>query len=620
MAADARVVHLGAFAVFGLVHHPEHLLKRKLLDRLGAIPRTIDFGPAGCFFLYTSYGDMAETGEAIALKLGFVRTPAMSPLSAQQLLDQRVVSPKGIDSVAMRGNGLVACFGRVEARFSVFKTLLSGPPLYYSVSGDGILCSDRLGCLIDLLDRLELDESAIPQHFLLLGTLGSRTYYRNVKRLRPGESLEWNGASLKVRLVKDLRSLKADSTFGGIDTRSPAIYQWLKDLVGAYISDIQASRSDFGNLLSGGVDSSVTQLLINEHITDAQPRSFSYLVHAPSFEPEVGYARRAQAAFMTEHTFIDILPRDYPDLLVRSIGILGQPVQSAMEPCKLAVAEFLANESSSPHCYFVALGADLLFGSPVAQKLRWLDIAGQVPASALILDRAGRLLRPFTAQGQRMLKAAMILKDPNHLVAPINTIGISANFDFALRCFGAETVEEVLELRRRHELEYLNSHCYQEKVHIVGLLYAALGEISQSQTLFLANGKRLVCQFMDEDAIRVSFAVRPEQRYIRGRRVKPILKDILEEKSSSSAARLPKLGSSFNPDLYAWMDSGPLHEMVMNIERPGFLTKPDFERLLERPNYYFLWALLTFDTFSKRFLKRRIFAGGRGVNRELVSC
>jgi hypothetical protein len=35
----------------------------------------MDFGSGGHFFLYTSWGDVAETPEATALKLGFARTP-----------------------------------------------------------------------------------------------------------------------------------------------------------------------------------------------------------------------------------------------------------------------------------------------------------------------------------------------------------------------------------------------------------------------------------------------------------------------------------------------------------------------------------------------------------------
>jgi asparagine synthetase B (glutamine-hydrolysing) len=555
----------GYFTVFGFTKNPR-FLEHKLSDRLGIVSRTIDFGPAGRFFFYTSYGQTAETEEAIALKIGFVRTPARSSLSAQHLLDRKLVSPEGVDQHALRGNALVGCFSKTEARFSIFKTLLSGLPLYYSVNEDGLFCSDRLRCLVEILDRLELDEAAIPQHFLLLSTVGSQTYFRNVQLLRPGECLKWEEGGLKVRLVKDFRSFEEDPTFGSTDPRSPLIHQRLKDVIGAYISSIQKSGSDFGNLLSGGVDSSFTQLLINENLPDAQHRSFSFLMHAPSFEPEVEYAKQAQLVFNTEHVFVDVFPKDYPDLLVRSIEILGQPVYMAIDPCKIALAESLAQDSNGPHYFFHSQGGDSVFGTGLARKIRWLELASGIPASALILGSAGKLLKPIMARQSQMLrKAAIILKYPNHLMAPINTIVANADYDLALRCFGEKAVQQALELKRGLELEYLDSHNYQEKVHVTVCLQALTHLASQEIALFMASGKELVYPFMDEDVIRVSFAVRPERRYISGSRVKHILKDILEQRSASPAARLPKRGSSFNPDVRTWMGSGPLYEMVRSI-------------------------------------------------------
>jgi hypothetical protein len=167
-------LQFGLFSVFGFAKDPG-FLKHRLPDRLGIVPRTIDFGRAGRFFFYTSYGETAETEVAIALKIGFVRTPDGSSLSAQQLLDRHLVTPEGIDVHALRGNALVACFSKVEAKFSVYKTLLSGLPFYYSVNDDILVCSERLRCLVETLDRLELDEAALPQHFVYLSLTGSQT-------------------------------------------------------------------------------------------------------------------------------------------------------------------------------------------------------------------------------------------------------------------------------------------------------------------------------------------------------------------------------------------------------------------------------------------------------------
>jgi len=598
---------LGAFTVFGFTQEPEDLLKRRLSDRLGIVPRTIDFGNAGRFFLHTGDGEVAETELALALKLGFVRSPAKSPLSARQLLEHKIATPEGIDADAWRGNALVACFSKTEARFAAYKNLLSVSQLYYWASGSELIGSDNLRCLVEVLERVELNEEMLPYHFMFRHVPGTLTYFRNVQRLFPGQLLTWREGNLEVRHVQDLRFPDLERVHQRADSQSAmAVYQELKDVVGAYIDDIESSGNCVGNLLSGGVDSSVLQLTINER-RSTPARSFSFApVRTPSFDFEIEYARQASKLLNTQHTFANFAPEDYPDLVARSVEILGQPVLSDVEPCKLALAAFLTAQVGDVRFFLVAQGADTLFGLDIAPKIKVLRCLGKVPGSRLALATAGRLLRPFTKKSQTLLKGAEILSssnDPYLFVAPINTIAVYSNLDMARRSFGDAAISRVLEYRRSLETEYLNTTHYVEKVHVVDLLSDSYEIIVQSGQLFLAHGKEQVYPFMDDDIIRISFAFPPEARFIKGLRTKPLLKSILEQRRLSAIARRPKGGSVFTDDLYTWMRVGPLHEMVRDIDRPGFLSRADFERLVETPDH-FLWSLLTFDLFQKRVLRR----------------
>src|SRR5512141_2471810 len=123
----------GDFTVFGFTRDPG-FMKQRLSARLGIAPRTIDFGSLGQFFFYTSYGDVAESEEAVVLKLGFLRSTAKSTLKTQQLLEQKLVEPRSINTNAFSGNGLVVGISKTEPVFSAFKTLMSVPQLYFSVS------------------------------------------------------------------------------------------------------------------------------------------------------------------------------------------------------------------------------------------------------------------------------------------------------------------------------------------------------------------------------------------------------------------------------------------------------------------------------------------------------
>ncbi|TEU14999.1 MAG: hypothetical protein E3J21_14395, partial [Anaerolineales bacterium] len=332
---------LGSFTVFGFTKSPQNL--HEWSGRLGITPRIIDFGDWGHFFFYTSCGDAEETEEAIALKLGFVRSPAGAPLSTQQLVNQKILSPQTINHRALRGNALVACLGKAEASFSVYQTLLSAYQLHYTVSGEEILCSDSLRCLVAALGHVELNEDLIPWHFTLMYMPGRLTLLRNVKRLYPGELLQWKEGKLDIHIAQDLRFVDDGPRFDRADDRTTDIvHERLRAVLGAYMDDVEKSgQGGLGNFLSGGIDSSLLQFLINERSSQT-PRSFSYAPKAPSFEFEIEYARQASDVFGTEHTFVEIAPQDFPELLIKATDILAQPVLTDPELSKLGLAKDLA--------------------------------------------------------------------------------------------------------------------------------------------------------------------------------------------------------------------------------------------------------------------------------------
>ena len=117
--------------------------------------------------------------------------------------------------------------------------------------------------------------------------------------------------------------------------------------------------------------------------------------------------------------------------------------------------------------------------------------------------------------------------------------------------------------------------------------------------LYLAHGGQQIYFYLDEDVMRIALAFAPDVRFLKNRQVKPLLMGILERTPFSEITRKPKGTSVFNEDLHKWMKSGPLREMVLAIERPGFLSKTDFEKLLTVPTWspldepnWFLWNLL----------------------------
>lgn len=597
---------IGDFTLFGFTPDPERFIGNTLPSRLGVALRSIGMGQPGAFFFYTTYGETAETEQALALKLGFLRSPGMAALSARQLLEQGVVSPGAIDSGALRGNALVACLGKQEPVFSAYKTLLGVPQLYYARLGGGVACSDRLAALVRLLERPELDEELLPMHFLFRSTPGDLTYYRAIRRLLPGELLCWAGGRLSLKIVQDFRfgASRASAAPGQGETLD-ALYASLRDVVGDYLSQAERQGESLVSLLSGGVDSSLLQHLIDSQTTRRPSRTYSFAVRAPSFSHEIEYARQASQLFQTEHTFVDIQPEDYPGLLQRTIEALAQPPILETEPGMLSVAEYSRGRGLAGRYFVSGQGADTVFGLNYSKKLKALRIAEKFPGAVWVLRAAGGVLKPFSRLSQMALKAGDILasaRDPDSFLAPVNSIVVYADPALLRRCFGDEALAKALRGRRELAARYLDSAHYLERVHVLDLMTDTYELGVQRQQLFLAQEREKIHPFFDDDILRFAFSIPPGRRYIKGMRPKYLLKELLQQKTGAAAARKPKGFSVWEADLLDWMRDGPLAPLVRAIELPGFLSRADFDRLLQNPSY-FLWELLIFDLFRQRLKK-----------------
>lgn len=594
---------IGDFSIFGYTKNFEGSLKRRINDKLGILPRTISMGNAGELFLHTTYGELGETNDAIAIKLGLFRSLDKSPLTAQSLLATRLVGPGFIDNNEMRGNGLIICLGKSDAKFAAFKTMLGVPQLYYYEGNGEIICSDRLNCLVKLLNRIELNDDVIPMHFLFRSIPGNLTYYQHIKRMLPGQKFRWGNGQFYEQSLQCLKDTDTPYTLKGNDPSSlGTLFHALNDVVGDYYNQAETSGQKVATLLSGGVDSTLLQYFSNIHQPNITPRSYSYAIDSTNFQREIMYAQAASDLFHTDHTFVSFTPMDFAGLLTRTVDILAQPPILETEPSMLSIAEYVGKSATSNHYFISGQGADTVFGLTYSLKLKGIEMLRQVPASAMMLKGLGKILSPGKHLSTMLIKGSNILLsegDGDSFLSPSNSIAVYGDIEIVRRCFGDETLIKALQYRRDFASNYLKTNHYLEKVHVIDLMTDTYELGAQRQQIFLAHGAEQLHPFFDDDILRVAFSFAPDYRYIKGFRPKYLLKDLLTQKTDAVISKRPKGFSIFESDLISWMKSGPLRELIENIERPGFLSKLEFDRQLKNPDYS-LWILLNWDIFRRR--------------------
>ncbi len=603
----------GDFALFGFSQQPSGVLRK--LTGLGISPQVIKFGAQGSFYFYTTFGSTVKTEAEIGLKLGYIRTPDITPLSTDNLLAQKLITPARIDQDALRGNALLGCFSKIVPEFSLYQSLFSTVPLYYTQTGSNILCSSSMPLLAALLDNPQVNEAAVPSLFLFQVVPGPLTLYKNVYRLFPGQQLHWRKGRLSVEYVKTLRFNDKAARFDRVDRRAVEfVYERISAIINAYLDDIGREDHSALNLLSGGVDSSIIQLILNERFpSPPEQKTVSYAVHVPGFEFEVDYARQASKLLGTGHILLDIWPDDLPDILTRAVKAAAQPVPGEPDACKIALAEFLAATTDAPRFYFAGQGADAVYGLGLGRKLAIFNIFRKLPAAQITLGAAALLAARRSkniAHGlQEIVSTLSALDAPQAFDYWPNKVCIYTNLTIARRAFGDETLQKALAYRRQMEAQFLNSQNLLEQLHTIDLLTISYEPAVFSSQMFLSQKKEQIFPYLDEDILRLAAAFAPRIRYtkpglgaLNRHNTKYLLKQILLQKSYPSIAKKRKGGSVFDRDLFLLMKEGALRDMVHAIDRPGFLSRADFEALLQQPDY-FLWTLLSYDIFQKQVLK-----------------
>lgn len=592
--------------VIGYSKDPAFVFMIKQFAKERNMPFTAwDYGRSGTLFLLNSHPDCAQSEDYMVIHLGFSRSETREMLTSQDLVSSDYTGMHGINHKKIHGNPTLVCIDQSKPTFWVYQGLASISQLYYWQTQDTFLGSDSLRFAAGLSRQLELNPNAIPLHLMYRIIPGRLTHFAQISKLTAGQIGEFRDGNWHVDQVDKIDELIPEKQLDRACRESvKEVERDLEQILGSYARFIERSGHNLALLLSGGVDSTLIGSLIRSHIPANQPfKSLSYRIHVPSFKNEERYCQHAVNLLRSNHNYYDVYPEDYPHLMERAIKVLAQPLDNEQDPCYLHLASTLSKGDTK--YFFSGSGQDCLLGSGNTKRLSQLMFFGKYPWTRYPLRFFGQLLQNyFPNKAYGMLEVSQLLRyinDPLSPSHPVNAGGMMTDIIMVERWFEPSVIRASMEYNAEEFAKITSSTHLVERVHFNSVVHDVLDEEAALSQFFRLYGLELVDPYLDSDVIRLALRYSPKVRYFAYGKVKWIPKMILENRLGPQAVQPKKLSGGFNNELFLWMKSGILKEMVESIDRPGYINQRDFHEIKENPGWL-TWNLLNLDLFQKKVL------------------
>ena len=162
------------------------------------------------------------------------------------------------------------CFNYFQGHYSIIiytsnkmiiaRDKLGIKPLFYSTNEDYFVTSNKISHLLDSkIIKPIVDDDGLRELFTLSPCYTpGRTPFRDIKMVKPGEYISYDDGLISKHTYYKLPIYVYNKSYNEAQNE-------LKELVNKSINKLIKDKNDYGSLLSGGIDSSIISLLVNEN-------------------------------------------------------------------------------------------------------------------------------------------------------------------------------------------------------------------------------------------------------------------------------------------------------------------------------------------------------------------
>jgi asparagine synthase (glutamine-hydrolysing) len=262
-------------------------------------------------------------------------------------------------------------------------------PVYYYYNTKFIVFASELkGLFASGLVPAEIDPDSMAVYLRFGYCPGKRTIFRNIHKLRPGESIHVTPDGIRFHKYWDIRNFGA-----GAPENSPAFDDpevELDSLLKAAVENQMISDVPLGAFLSGGIDSSLIVALMSK-ISLGPVKTFTVGFPSLGYYDERPHARKVADYFKTEHHEFSV-QTGVDEIVTRLSNVFDEPFADSSAVPTLCLAELTRSQVT------VALsgtGGDEVFGGyRKYMAAHWSHLYETLPAGIRSQIRKAAALLP----------------------------------------------------------------------------------------------------------------------------------------------------------------------------------------------------------------------------------
>lgn len=219
-----------------------------------------------------------------------------------------------------------------EKTFCLFKSTISGRPIYYYLSPNNeFFCSTHISMLRKAGVPIKENIDVLPEFFTYRIIMPPQTLYQEIRQLCSGDQLQIkviNGKCV-VQHLKQFNLPEKNQNITSVKAASKEIHH----LLSLAIERLASRKEEIVPLLSGGLDSSILCRICQEELDINTSYSTGYPFEQSELNIEKKYALSAGKALGMDHRYYESTTSEYLRGFVESISLTEQPLHHLQMIC-----------------------------------------------------------------------------------------------------------------------------------------------------------------------------------------------------------------------------------------------------------------------------------------------